>query len=113
MKKSQLAVQLYTLRNYLKSAGAVDRAFAKIREIGYEAVQISGVAAPLESVRKAADNNGLVICAAHSDTPDLMGNRNKVADQLAILGCRHTAFSCISDWQIIDREAVLEFAGEM
>ena len=113
MKKSQLAVQLYTLRNYLKSAGAVDRAFARIREIGYEAVQISGVAAPLEAVRKAADNNGLVICAAHSDTPDLMGNRNKVADQLAILGCRHTAFSCISDWQVIDRDAVLEFAGEM
>ena len=51
MKKSQLAVQLYTLRNYLKSPGAVDRAFAKIKAIGYEAVQVSGVAAPLASVR--------------------------------------------------------------
>ena len=111
MKKSQLAVQLYTLRNYLKSPGTVDRAFAKIKAIGYEAVQVSGVAAPLASVRKAADNNGLVICAAHSEPPDLLGNRNKVADELALLGCRHTAFSCVSDWQILDRESTLEFAA--
>ena len=113
MKKSQLAVQLYTLRDYLKTPGAVDRAFAKIREIGYEAVQISGVAAPLAAVKKAADNNGLVICATHAATPDLLGNRAKVADELAMLGCKHTAFSCVSDFQIIDRGAVLEFAGEM
>lgn len=113
MKKSQLAVQLYTLRDYMKTPGAVDRAFAKIREIGYEAVQVSGVAAPLAAVKKAADNNGLTICATHAAAADLLGNRAKVADDLAMLGCKHTAFGCISDFQYIDRGAVLEFASEI
>ena len=113
MKKSQLAAQLYTLRNYLKTPGGVDRSFAKLREIGYEAVQVSGVAAPLPAVRKAADNNGLTICAAHSGTPELLGNRSAVVDELGILGCKHTAFGCVEEWRIIDRESVLDFAAEL
>ena len=113
MKKSQLAVQLYTLRDYMKTPGSVDRSFAKIREIGYEAIQISGVAAPLASVKKAADNNGLTICATHAASADLLGNRSKVADELAMLGCKHTAFGCISDFQYIDRGSLLDFAAEL
>ncbi|MBO5723634.1 MAG: sugar phosphate isomerase/epimerase [Lentisphaeria bacterium] len=113
MKKSQIAVQLYTLRKYLKTPGSVDRAFAKIRAIGYEAVQVSGVAAPYEDVKKAADANGLVICASHSDCAELFKNPLEVVEKQKILGCTHTAFSCAEEYQVMDRESTLEFAAEL
>ena len=113
MKKSQLAVQLYTLRSYLKTPGSVDRAFAKIRRIGYEAVQVSGVAAPVEAVKKAADDNGLKICASHADSADLMNRPEKVIEQQNILGCLHTAFSCAEEYQVMDRESTLDFARDL
>lgn len=113
MKKSQLAVQLYTLRDYLKTAGGVDRAFARIREIGYEAVQVSGVAAPPSAVRKAAADNGLTICATHAAGGDILNAPEKVIEQLSFLNCRHTAFPCPEEWRLIDRGAVLEFASAL
>lgn len=90
MKKSQLAVQLYTLRKYLNTPGSVDRAFARIREIGYEAVQVSGVGAPYAAVKKAADANGLTICASHPTSADLLNNRAAVIEREKTLGCTQT-----------------------
>ena len=110
MKKSQLAVQLYTLRRYLKTPGGVDRAFAKIRQIGYEAVQVSGVAAPYEAVKKAAEDNGLLICGSHADGNALLNDPESVVEKEKILGCTRTAFPCCEDFQVIDRETTIEFA---
>lgn len=111
MKKSQLAAQLYTLRDYLKTAGGVDRALARVRAMGYEAVQVSGVAAPLSAVKKAADDNGLAICATHADNDALLNNPEVVVEQLDVLNCRHTAFACAEGWRLLEYDGVLEFAG--
>lgn len=113
MKKSQLAVQLYTLRKYLNTPGSVDRAFARIRETGYEAVQVSGVGAPYAAVKKAADANGLTICASHPTSADLLNNRAAVIEREKTLGCTQTVFSCADESQLLDREATIEFAHEL
>ena len=43
MKLSQVAIQLYTLRDFCKTAADFAASMKKVREIGYTAVQISGV----------------------------------------------------------------------
>ena len=114
MKKSQLAVQLYTLRNYLKTPGGVDRTFARIRAIGYEAVQVSCVAAPYAAVKKAADDNGLVICGSHANCNELLNcDRRAVIEKQKIIGCTQTAFSCAEDYQVLDRETTIDFAHDL
>ena len=61
MKKSQIAAQCYTLRDFMHTPGGVDRAFAKLREIGFEAVQISGVPVAAAEVKKYAEIKGIDI----------------------------------------------------
>src|SRR5882724_6868454 len=39
----KIALQLWTLREHLKTADDVARSFARVREIGYEHVQLSGL----------------------------------------------------------------------
>ena len=66
MNKSQLALQLYTMREHCKTAEDFAATIAKVKAIGYDAVQISGVG-PIEpsEIAKICADNGVVICATH------------------------------------------------
>lgn len=110
MKKSRIAAQLYTLRDYLKTPGGVDRSFARLRQIGFEAVQVSGVAAEPAAVKKYADANGLTICATHEGGDMILNSPDQVIEKLNLYDCRHTAYPCPFEYQVIDRATTVEFA---
>jgi len=89
----RIALQLYTLRDHLKTEADVARSFARVREIGYEWVQISGIGPmPTSDVKKLADAAGLGICATHESGQQIVDEPTKVADTLSTLGCRFTAY---------------------
>jgi len=66
MKLSQLAVQLYTLRDFCKDETSLAETLRKVRAIGYEAVQVSAIGpiAPARVAELCADA-GVTICATH------------------------------------------------
>jgi sugar phosphate isomerase/epimerase len=66
MKLSQVAIQLYTLRDFCKTAADFVATVRKVKQIGYDAVQISGVG-PIENdeLVRICRGEGLVICATH------------------------------------------------
>ncbi|RKX34780.1 MAG: sugar phosphate isomerase/epimerase, partial [Verrucomicrobia bacterium] len=43
MKINQVAAQLYTLRDHIKTPADIAASMKKVREIGYTAVQVSGM----------------------------------------------------------------------
>ena len=89
----RIALQLWTLREHLKTADDVARTFARVRETGYEHVQVSGLGPiPAAEVRKLADTAGLGICATHEEAREIVEEPGKVADTLSTLGCRFTAY---------------------
>jgi len=70
---SQAAVQLYTVRDFTRTMDDLARTLEAIRAIGYEAVQVSAVAAlrddhlaaDAEAIRRLLDENGLRCIATH------------------------------------------------
>ena len=110
MKKSQIATQCYTLRDFMHTPGGVDRSFAKLREIGFEAVQISGVPVAPAEVKKYADLNGMTICATHEGGESILGNIDAVIEKLNLYNCRHTAFPCPFEKQVIDMGMTMDLA---
>jgi len=93
MKINRIAVQLYTLRDYLKTPEDIARTLKKVRAIGYESVQVSGMGpiAEKELVKILADV-GLICCATHEPGQDILDNTTKVIERLQKLGCRYTAY---------------------
>jgi sugar phosphate isomerase/epimerase len=89
----RIALQLWTLRDYLKTPDDVARTFARVRDIGYEHVQVSGLG-PMSTleVKRLADAAGLSICATHEDAREIVEEPSRVADTLSALGCRYTAY---------------------
>lgn len=94
MKASKIAVILYTLRDFCKTESDLRATLKKVREIGYTAVQVSGVSAdiPAEVIRDALDAAGLVCCATHEPGERIRKDPDAVITRLRTLGCTHTAY---------------------
>jgi sugar phosphate isomerase/epimerase len=93
MRKEQIALQCYTIREHAQTAAALARSLARVREIGYRTLQISGVGPiPAPEIRRIADAEGLAICATHEPGKTIVESPSEVVERLSILGCRHTAY---------------------
>lgn len=93
MKLSQVAIQFYTLRDLIKTPADVAKTCKRVREIGYSAVQISGMGPIAESELKAIlDGEGLVCCATHEPSDVIRENPQAVVDRLRALDCKLTAY---------------------
>ena len=66
MGDSVIAAQLYTLRDFTKTVEDIRSTFARVRELGYEAVQVSGMGA-IEpgQLKRIAEESELKIIATH------------------------------------------------
>jgi sugar phosphate isomerase/epimerase len=100
---SQLAVQMYTLRDYLKTRQGLEESLAKVSTIGYRAVQLSAVGAmngdhpevTAAEARDMLDRYGLRCVATHRSWDDLA---NRTDDEIAFhqtLACDYTAIGGI------------------
>lgn len=93
MKKSQIAAQLYTLRDYLKTPEDIAQTLKKVKAIGYDAIQVSGMGPIAEAeLVKMLDGEGLVCCATHEPGVQIVEEVDKVIDRLQKLNCKYTAY---------------------
>lgn len=93
MRIDQAAAQLYTVRDSTKNAVELAATLAKIRAVGYGAVQVSGIG-PIEAhqVARLLEGEGLTCCATHEPAAMIVGDPERVIERLQILGCRYTAY---------------------
>lgn len=100
---SQLAVQMYTVRDFTKTAADFAESLQKIAQIGYKAVQLSAVGAMSDDTpevspaqaRKMMDDHGIACIATHRGWEQLSGNTQKEIDDHHTLGCAYTAIGGI------------------
>jgi len=99
----QLAVQLYTVRDFFQTPDDMKRSLEKISAIGYRAVQLSAVGAmngetppvSAESARQMLDDNGLGCIATHRSWDSL---KNATEQEIAFhqtLGCDFVAIGSL------------------
>jgi len=72
MKLDQVALQLYTLRDFCRTSGDLAQTARRVREMGYPAVEVAGIGpiSPAEAAR-ILRGEGLEICSVHEE-PDLI-----------------------------------------
>jgi sugar phosphate isomerase/epimerase len=96
---SKLAVQMFTIRDYVKTAAGLAESIQKIAKIGYPAVQLSAVGAmdgdsPEVSVKEAARmlaDNGIKCAATHRGWEGVRDNIQAEIDFHKTLGCNYLA----------------------
>lgn len=93
MIASQIVAQLYTVRDYIQNPADIAKSLKKVRDIGYRAVQVSGMGPIPEAELKAIlDGEGLVCCATHEGAERILNEPQAIVDRLNALDCQHTAY---------------------
>jgi len=92
MTTPTLAAQLYTIRDYTKTAKDFATSMTKIREIGYTAVQVSAIGdISNDDVLRITNDNGLTICNTHIGYDRLLNDIDAVIAQHQLWGTKHVA----------------------
>ncbi len=93
MKMSQVAVQLYTLRDQLKTPADIAASMKKVRAIGYTVVQESGLG-PIDTKEWLAilKGEGLTLCGTHEDSALILDDPDKVVAKLKERNVTLTAY---------------------
>ncbi|HVM62070.1 MAG TPA: sugar phosphate isomerase/epimerase [Verrucomicrobiae bacterium] len=94
MKIKQVAAQLYTVRDFLKTPPEIAGALKRIRAIGYQAVQLSGLG-PIseEDLVALLKGEGLTCCATHEDSNMILNEPQRVVERLRKFDCPLTAYA--------------------
>jgi len=92
MSHPKLAAQLYTVRDYTKTAEDFRASMEKVAAIGYTAVQVSGIGPiPHEIVKAITDEFGLTICITHVGFDYLQNDTAAAIAQHKLWNCPNVA----------------------
>ena len=94
MRKNELAAQLYTVRDFLKTRRDIVTSFRKIKTIGFDAVQMTTcmLAMPETELAQILSDEGLICCATGEPGKAIVEEPARIAARLATLGCKHTTY---------------------
>lgn len=103
---ARLAAQLYTVREYTKTAEGFADALRMCHAIGYDGVQLSAVGCmngdspevDAARARDLLDENGLACCATHRPWKRLMENRDEEIAFHKTLRCDYVAIGGIGEY---------------
>ena len=82
----KFGAQLFSINNKCQSAEDIRATFKKMKEIGYESVQLSGFPYDAEATRAAADEVGIHIGLTHTAITDVIGDTDEVIRKHLITG---------------------------
>ena len=112
MAKTVIGVQLYTVREFMKTPADIAATFKKLGKIGYRAVQLSalGPIEPME-LKKIADGEGIQIAATHLSFERMRDDPQGVIDEHQLWDCKYTAIGGLPE-EYRNAEGYPRFARE-
>lgn len=113
MKKPIIAAQLYTLRDFLKTPEDLAVTFNKVKKMGYNAIQVSGIG-PIDPqfVKDTAQKYDLTICATHISFDRLKNDIDAVIAQHKLWDCKYVGIGSMPDEYRVNKESFVKFAKE-
>lgn len=109
----KLAAQLYTLREFLKTPEDINETFKKVKQIGYNAIQVSGVGPiGVQELRDIADANGLTICVTHIPHADLFNNLDAVIQKHKAWNCQYVGMGAMPAEYRASAQTYAQFAKD-
>ena len=113
MQIEQVALQLYTLRDQLRTPDEIRRGLKKVAEIGYRAVENAGLPIQPGELRQILQGEGLTLCSAHGDLQAILSDPEKASEDLQALGCRHVVYAYPAGIDLANPAVVEKFAENL
>lgn len=96
MSGSSLAINLYSVRQFLQTPADIAKSLPKVKAAGYDFVQVSGLG-PIDpkELKRILDGEGLAVCATHTHYPVLRDSMEQLIENHQIWGCKNCALGSL------------------
>ncbi len=113
MPDLKIAAQLYTLRDFLKTPEEISKTLKKVKEIGYDAVQLSGLG-PIDpyELKDILDREGLYACATHISFERMQKDMDAVIKEHQLWNCKYVGVGSMPGKYQSGKEGYIRFAKE-
>ena len=112
-KIKQVALQLYTLRDFCKTSADLAQTAKKVKAIGYQAVQFSGSPVPHAEAKQIFADAGLVVCATHEPAVLILEKPEEIVERLNAIGTKHTAYPHPAGLDLSKKDDVVKLAQQL
>ena len=110
----KLGAQLYSVRTFTQTADDLDVTFARLKEIGYECVQLSGEGPiPAEQLSEISQKHQLPIVCSHVPIARILNDTEAVINEHRIFGCSVIGLGSIPKDKRENREALDAFLEDL
>lgn len=88
MSNTKIAAQMYTVREFTQTAEGFSETIKRLKDIGYDAVQVSGIG-PIDAqvVKEVLEQNEMALCVTHTPMPRLLNEIDTVIADHKLWGC--------------------------
>lgn len=109
----EIGAQLYTVRDFCKTIKDFDRSMARIANIGYKSVQISGTGDfKAEEFREISDKYGITIASTHISPELIKDNTQEVINNHKIMGSEYIGIGMMPGEYMGSAEGVTRFVKD-
>ncbi len=107
----KVAAQLYTVRDYCKDTLGIEQTFERVKDIGYQSVQLSGVdfSKPRELAR-LVKKYGLDVCVTHTPFNRMVEDLDGLIEEHKLYGCNIIGLGALPSEYATSKEGYLSFA---
>ena len=110
MRKIKIGTQLFSLRRYLQEESNVPKVFAKVKEMGAEVVQVSGMCAiDSKKLGEISKQYELPICITHSPIDRIKNDLERLAEEHLDFGCKNIGIGMMSSEYRGSKEGLMSF----
>jgi sugar phosphate isomerase/epimerase len=89
-KQPIIAAQLFTLRDYVKTEEEFFKTLEKVKEIGYDCVQISAVGPyRADALKDKLDALGMSVCVTHDPLDKILERTDEIIEHHKLLGIKY------------------------
>lgn len=87
-----IAAQMYTLRDFCKTPSEIATACTKVKKMGYDGIQLSGMGEiPATELKRILDGEGLQCAATHAGLEEMEKETSRVIEEHQLWNCKYTA----------------------
>ena len=111
---NQVAAQLYSIRDHLRTRREVAKSLARVRAIGYQGVELAGLGPVADAeLRTILEGEGLAAVACHVPGNSLFGKIDDVIGMLKTVGCTTAVYPYPAGVPMQTAFQIGEFAGKL
>ena len=101
-------INLYSLRNSIKTEEGLLETANKLREMGYSFLQFSGTAFDADMIKRVSDESGLPFVLTHVPMDRVIGDTEALMEEHARFGCKKIGLGAMGSKIIMDEKACFE-----